>query len=283
MKVHRWLLALLVCALLSGGAATPAEGARATERPAEPVRIANLADPESRSAAEAALLAALPRADVEAVLAAADDYNRIVGAAGLARGFDARPPDYDMAKIGELWRQEKGDRLGVNCRITAFTLLKGALRVPDGPADEALLFLDRDAIEEDGRFSPDERARFMRLFSRVKTERTQDVRVHAERMRAHLSGVQFPDSAKMVSVVIHDILDGDWLFIGHVGVLVRGGDGYLFIEKLSFEEPYQAVRCAREEDCWQYLLDKYAGYADEGAAPPFIMVNGEYAAGGAQP
>ena len=44
----------------------------------------------------------------------------------------------------------------------------------------------------------------------------------------------------MISVIIHDNLDGDYLFIGHVGVLLSIEKGYLFLEKISFEEPYQA-------------------------------------------
>jgi hypothetical protein len=79
----------------------------------------------------------------------------------------------------------------------------------------------------------------------------------------------------MVAVVLHDNLDGDYLFIGHVGVLIEDRGEYIFIEKLSFEEPYQVLKFSREEDCYRYLYAKYADYADNGAANPFIMVNGE--------
>ena len=44
----------------------------------------------------------------------------------------------------------------------------------------------------------------------------------------------FDDKARMLSVVVHDNLDGDSLFVGHVGVLVPTTDGYLFVEKLDF-------------------------------------------------
>ena len=33
-------------------------------------------------------------------------------------------------------------------------------------------------------------------------------------------------------------------FVGHVGVLVPADDGFLFVEKLTFEEPYQAIKFA---------------------------------------
>ena len=77
----------------------------------------------------------------------------------------------------------------------------------------------------------------------------------------------------MLSVVVHDDLDGQSLFIGHVGILVPSEDGYLFVEKLTFEEPYQAIRFATKEDCYKYLDTKYENYTGEGLAKPFIMDN----------
>ena len=67
----------------------------------------------------------------------------------------------------------------------------------------------------------------------------------------------FDDKARMLSVVVHDNLDGDSLFVGHVGVLVPTTDGYLFVEKLTFEEPYQAIKFASKKDCYKYLTTKY--------------------------
>ena len=74
------------------------------------------------------------------------------------------------------------------------------------------------------------------LFSRVKTEATTDVKVHAAKMEQFLSQFKFNENARMLSVVVHDDLDGESLFIGHVGILVPSEDGYLFVEKLTFEE-----------------------------------------------
>ena len=68
-------------------------------------------------------------------------------------------------------------------------------------------------------------------------------------------------------------LDGNTLFVGHVGVLVHAKDGYLFVEKLTFEEPYQAIKFATKEDVYKYLETKYQDYTGEGLAKPFIMDN----------
>ena len=114
------------------------------------------------------------------------------------------------------------------------------------------------------------------LFSRVKTEPTQDVKVHAKHMEDYYKQFTFDDKARMLSVVVHDNLDGDSLFVGHVGVLVPTTDGYLFVEKLTFEEPYQAIKFASKKDCYKYLTTKYKDYTGPGLAKPFIMDNGKW-------
>ena len=50
-------------------------------------------------------------------------------------------------------------------------------------------------------------------------------------------------------------------------------EGFLFVEKLTFEEPYQAIKFASKEDCYKYLATKYADYTGDGLAKPFIMDN----------
>ena len=55
--------------------------------------------------------------------------------------------------------------------------------------------------------------------------------------------------------------------------LVPTKDGYLFVEKLTFEEPYQAIKFATKEDVYKYLETKYQDYTGEGLAKPFIMDN----------
>ncbi|MFH0385906.1 DUF4300 family protein [Streptococcus sp. A11] len=85
--------------------------------------------------------------------------------------------------------------------------------------------------------------------------------------------MSFSDKAKMVSVVMHDDLDGNNLFISHVGVIVEDEEGALFVEKLSFQEPYQAWKFKNKEAVYSYLLDKYAVDYSQETAQPFIMEN----------
>lgn len=77
----------------------------------------------------------------------------------------------------------------------------------------------------------------------------------------------------MVSVVMHDDLDGNNLFISHVGVMVEDEEGALFVEKLSFQKPYQAWKFQNKEAVYSYLLDRYAVDYSQETAQPFIMEN----------
>ena len=47
-------------------------------------------------------------------------------------------------------------------------------------------------------------------------------------------------------------------------------------EKISFEEPYQAIKFSDKESCCKYLKEKYNDYTDPEVAHPFIMENNEY-------
>ena len=205
------------------------------------------------------------------------DYNDTVGSVGLSGSFAPfTKTDYDVEKISSLWTAKHGDFIGTNCRINTYTLLKGKIKIPQVKSDTELLFQDKDAIDKGKLFNAKDQADFDILFSRVKTEATQDVKVHAKHMEDYYKQFTFDDKARMLSVVVHDNLDGDSLFVGHVGVLVPTTDGYLFVEKLTFEEPYQAIKFASKKDCYKYLTTKYKDYTGPGLAKPFIMDNGKW-------
>ena len=205
------------------------------------------------------------------------DYNNTVGSVRLSGNFEPfTKTDYDVEKISSLWTAKHGDFIGTNCRINTYTLLKGKIKIPQVKSDTELLFQDKDAIDKGKLFNAKDQANFDILFSRVKTEATQDVKVHAKHMEDYYKQFTFDDKARMLSVVVHDNLDGDSLFVGHVGVLVPTTDGYLFVEKLTFEEPYQAIKFASKKDCYKYLTTKYKDYTGPGLAKPFIMDNGKW-------
>ena len=237
----------------------------------------NLNNQPSAEEVRNALAAHLDKDSVDAFFNLVNDYNETVGSVGLTGDFSTfTKTNYDVEKINNLWSPKKGDFVGTNCRINSYCLLKNSIEIPKLEKDDSLLFLDNDAIDKGKVFGAEDKDAFDILFSRVKTEATTDVKVHAAKMEQFLSQFKFNENARMLSVIVHDDLDGQSLFIGHVGILVPSEDGYLFVEKLTFEEPYQAIKFATKEDCYKYLDTKYENYTGEGLAKPFIMDNDKW-------
>ena len=237
----------------------------------------NLNNQPSAEEVRKALAAHLDKDSVDAFFNLVNDYNATVGSVGLTGDFSTfTQTNYDVEKISNLWTPKKGDFVGTNCRINSYCLLKNSIEIPKLEKDDSLLFVDNDAIDKGKVFGAEDKDAFDILFSRVKTEATTDVKVHAAKMEQFLSQFKFNENARMLSVVVHDDLDGQSLFIGHVGILVPSEDGYLFVEKLTFEEPYQAIKFATKEDCYKYLDTKYENYTGEGLAKPFIMDNDKW-------
>ena len=237
----------------------------------------NMNNQPSAEEVRKALAAHLDKDSVDAFFNLVNDYNNTVGWVGLTGDFSTfTKTDYDVEKISNLWAPKKGDFVGTNCRINSYCLLKNSIEIPKLEKDDSLLFVDNDAIDKGKVFGAEDKDAFDILFSRVKTEATTDVKVHAAKMEQFLSQFKFNENARMLSVVVHDDLDGQSLFIGHVGILVPSEDGYLFVEKLTFEEPYQAIKFETKEDCYKYLDTKYENYTGEGLAKPFIMDNDKW-------
>ena len=267
------LILLSIASLLLVGLAVFEHIHKKVEQPS----YSNLKSKASLNEVRSILSKHLEKGSVDNFINLVRDYNDTVGSVGLSGDFAPfSKTDYDVEKISSLWTAKHGDFIGTNCRINTYTLLKGKIKIPQVKSDSELLFQDKDATDKGKLFDAKDQENFEILFSRVKTEATQDVKVHAKHMEDYYKQFTFDDKARMLSVVVHDNLDGDSLFVGHVGVLVPTTDGYLFVEKLTFEEPYQAIKFASKKDCYKYLTTKYKDYTGPGLAKPFIMDNGKW-------
>ncbi|EHL17068.1 hypothetical protein HMPREF9630_01751 [Peptoanaerobacter stomatis] len=244
---------------------------------AKKITLSNMSDEDSIKEVKAILKTYLDEKNVDKFLKGVEDYNEVIEKNGLSARFEEKEqPEYDVEKIAKLWSAKKGEFIGTNCRLNSFILLKNNIEIKKGNIDDSLLFLDNSAIKTGNLFDEKETEEFRMLFSKIKTENTKDINVHAKKMEEHFSNIKFDENARMISVVLHDNLDGDGLFVGHVGVLVKNKDEYLFIEKLSFEEPFQAIKFKSKEECYNYLFLKYKHYHDETTAKPFIMDNEKF-------
>ena len=239
--------------------------------------ISNMEKIEDRQYVEARLKSALNADNVNQLMKLVDDYNRVAAPYLTADFAKNGTPTYDVGKITEAQSKKGMEYPNTNCRITTYLLLKNDMEVSENiEEDGELLFMDKEALGRIRLLDEKETANFNRLFSRVKTDGSKDPAHQGKTMEKFLSQMTFSGKASMVSVVLHDNLDGNYLFIGHVGVLVKDGSGYLFVEKISFEEPYQAIRFQSKEACYRYLKNRYRDYTDPNVAPPFIMENNRY-------
>ena len=252
------------------------------------MRMSNLVDSASQERLRAALLAAkVPPGRVERVLEEVSAYNRAVGEAlpvqaGFAP-FDGLPA-YDPERIGTLWQAAYPDWIGLNCRLTAMSVLADAVRVEHPSKAPALgLALDEAALDAAPRevLTRAERARFATLFGAIPTEGSTDPLRQRARHGAHWAqlGVRFGESsqARMVSVLLHTHFapGEDELLVGHVGVLLEEDEGFLFFEKLSFELPYQLLSFSTTGQLREYLLSTYDLDTTGESAPAMLLIDGE--------
>lgn len=217
-------------------------------------------------------------ANVDKFLAMVKDYNQSVGEKNLIGDFkEDLKPSYDSGVLIE--NRQKADKKfpDTNCRINAFLLAIDNMKErKSGAADDEILFMDEEKIKEGKIFDRDNEEAFKKFFSRVPTDGSKEPIKQGKVMEDYLAYWSFPSKADLISVVIHDNLDGNYLFIGHIGVLVKIEGGYLFVEKISFEEPYQAIKFPDKKACYDYLKEKFKDYTDPATCPPFVMDNGKY-------
>ncbi len=250
------------------------------------IEYSNLIDEATRNEVKVALLdAGLPKEDVENFIATVVDYNETVGEfGGVKEGFVVSKelqPIYDVNTIDELWLAKKDEFVGNNCRMTALQLVDSLVNV-DGEIvkENKVLFMDEDAIMSSGnkKFTEDFIGKFRTFFGDISTPLEKDMNIHLKNVKNYWKDkkVFFKDSkAKIITVWFHNDLDNN-LFVGHTGVLVPAKDGGLyFIEKISFQEPYQVLKFKDRQGVSDYLMAKYDVSFGQPTAKPFILENDE--------
>lgn len=274
------LTAMLVSMFAAGEVSVAAE----QQKPA----YSNLVDAKSRKEVRSALLSAgISAKTADAWLKDVVSYNKTIKNTSLVKkGFrkmGKKPPVYNENRISKLWLKKNELFIGYNCRITAYDLMKDYIKVGNtGKANSSQLFMDQDALMNapTKKFSGKQRKAFESIFSTVQTKYTKNVATHAaiwakdwKNKKISVSG---KTKATLISVVLHSSFSKteNELFVGHTGVLVpTKNHKYLFIEKLSFQLPYQVTRFESKEQLNDYLMGMYDTEWGQDTAKPFIMEN----------
>ena len=214
-----------------------------------------------------------------------EQFNSAVKPEELTNGFEEikiGETKYDPYDIQDEWVESYPDFFGYNCRITAFSLFEDFMDIPTGSeTNDYITLFDKSSLETDSSamVNTDSIDKFSVLYSTVPTEETKDIDVHIDNMQRawEEKGITFNDnnSASLVSVVFHGQDDGDFLFIGHTGILFEAEDGIYFLEKIAFQEPYQLVKLKDRQALSDYMMIKYDVEENQPTASPFILENDE--------
>ena len=274
----------------TAAAETPQE---AQEKTAPTLTYSNLVDTPTQEKVQQALTAAgISAQHVAAFLESVALFNRTAGAKAnlVPEGFvtiDSLLPKYDEVAIQTDWMAKYPAFQGYNCRLTSFTLLRDLIAFPDkkfASGEDEVLFIDRESLRNAPKklFTPAEENDFFALFTEVPTTNTKDINTHLQAMQRAWKerGITFrykgdPTKASLISAVFHSQItpEENMLFVGHVGVLVPYEGKLLFIEKLAFQEPYQAIIFANRTQLSDYLMNRYDVEWEQPNAIPFIMEN----------
>ncbi|MBU5292446.1 DUF4300 family protein [Anaerosalibacter bizertensis] len=245
----------------------------------------NLTDSSSQAEVKKAMKSAgILSENIDSFFQNVNYYNNAIEKKSLVKdGFvtiDSLEPEYDQSAMEEMWNTKNPEFIGYNCRITSFDLMKKMISVgnPD-TKNSRELFMDEDALEHSPKklFNKVEQEEFKSVFSFVPTENTKDISVHLNKVKEDWKSkdIKFlnKDKVSLISVFFHSDED-NYLFIGHAGVLIPSEDGkLLFVEKLSFQEPYQVIKFNNRIELNDYLMNKYDISWDQPTAKPFIMEN----------
>lgn len=244
------------------------------------LNYSNMVDDETRNRVKTALEnVGVKKDDIQNFFASVDEYNNAVGKENLAKNMtsiDEAFPKYDTDKLIDLWTAN-GGFVGRNCRITSYSLMNDFITVSNPIAgDTTMLFSDFEAISEKNIFEGESKKNFDSIFSYIDVSKTMDTNELAAEIQRDWTNKQISfhnDKMHMISVfmTLDDGTSQVQEFIGHTGILVPDGDKYIFIEKLAFQLPYQAVVFNSRQDVNDYLMGYYDTDADGIAAKPIIF------------
>jgi|LFRM01.1.fsa_nt_gb hypothetical protein len=256
----------------------------ANEEVKNSLTYSNLLDSVSQAEVRNAMeLAEIPTENIDTFFQNVNDFNSTVeGETLVENGFitiDSLEPEYDDIGMIEMWDAKYPMFIGYNCRLTTYDLMKDNISIgkPDTTNADWMVF-DENAIEYSPKeiFSEEEHKEFQTLFASIPAENTKDISVHLKNVQEDWKNKEIEllkgDKSSIISVFFHD--EFEYLFIGHMGVLIPTEDGkLLFIEKLTFQAPYQAIKFDNRVDLNDYLMNKYDISWNQPTAKPFIMEN----------
>ncbi|MDD6632917.1 MAG: DUF4300 family protein [Lachnobacterium sp.] len=184
----------------------------------------------------------------------------------------------DIGKCMDGWEQNH-DYSDSNCRMTAFLLLDGLLHAEttESSYNGSYLMFDTEAIDNVERYEiiKENNDMFTTLYGEKSVTDENHPEITFSNNWQHYGFQIDSDRISLLSIVIYDP-DSDVVFVGHTGILIKYSDYYLFVEKIAFEQPYQATKAHDMEELLNILSLRPEYFGEEGEIGPFVYCNGEY-------
>lgn len=242
------------------------------------IMYTNLSSDETKDELKNALLdKGLNEGDVDSFMSNLDTYNESADASELASSFTKYNDDVAYNNSMDKFTEKNPDFLGINCRITTFSLMKNSVDVNKELEDKSsVLDFDKKAISDKSLLSEDEMKKFITYYApiNVKDEKANYEDLITKEFSER--GIKFNnDKIKVISVYLNskDEIDGNILFIGHTGLMYENQGKYYFLEKLSFQEPYQLLKFNSKKEIHDYLMKKYNQDMGEGTHEAIVTEN----------
>lgn len=182
----------------------------------------------------------------------------------------------DLYACADYW-ESSHSYSDANCRMTAMLLIGDLLRVdnPEKEYDGTYLMMDIDAVENETKYSVLKKREvdFITLFGETEIPAGGLSNALPQNWKKH--GIHFDSkTVSLICVVMEDTLSPT-AFVGHAGLLIDEGDYLLFLEKLAFEQPYQATKLRHINDLVALLSSRPEYAAEDGKEPSVICRNDE--------
>ena len=242
------------------------------------IMYTNLSSDETKDELKNALLdKGLNEGDVDSFMSNLNTYNESADTSELASSFTKYSDDVAYNNSMDKFTEKNPDFLGINCRITTFSLMKNSMDVNKELEDKSsVLDFDKKAISDKSLLSEDEMKKFITYYApiNVKDEKANYEDLITKEFSER--SIKFNnDKIKVISVYLNskDEIDGNILFIGHTGLMYENQGKFYFLEKLSFQEPYQLLKFNSKKEIHDYLMKKYNQDMGEGTHEAIITEN----------
>lgn len=226
----------------------------------------------------------VPQQNMEAFFDYVNDFNTVVGPMkGSEAGFhtgNILGRLFDYGRIYDAW-MEKRSYSDVNCRLTAFTLMKDFIKTNtetiEVPEENPIDF-DMEVVKDIPliKFSDDELKKYYHFYSAIPTVESTNKAILLESIHQEWEnrGIEFEmnDGISLVSIFLH-YPDSKTLYIGHTGVLIKTDKGYLFLEKVAPLDVFMATQYHSLEDFEDYLEVLYGNMTIPGGSSPLFLLN----------